>query len=409
MSSFLCALPWPGLATLLTTWGLCLSAPSAAEQDAPKIIVQEVAKGLAHPWAVAFLPEGDASGGRYLVTERPGTLRVVTPDGRIRPPVQGVPTVRAEGQGGLLDLVLDSDFANTASSRHRTLYFCYAERDAKNPSLSGTALASARLSPDATRLLDVRVLLRQSPKVNSGNHYGCRIAEGRNAAGLPDGKLFVAMGERFHFRDQAQTLDNHLGKVLRIHKDGSAPADNPFAGKPGSRSEIWSYGHRNPQGLTVAPDGTLWELEHGPMGGDEINLPRPGANYGWPLVSHGRNYDLTPVGTGKQEHPGTEQPLHNWVPSIAPSGMAFVTSERYGKNLVGNLLIGSLKFAYVARLELEQPSPRYPQGRVIRESRWIEPNATGQRVRDVRQGPDGYIYLLTDHPEGRLLRLVPGS
>lgn len=404
MMSFLCALPWPALASLLTAWGFCLSAPATAQTAAPPIAVREIAAGLAHPWALAFLPEGDTSGGRYLVTERAGTLRLIGAGGRVRPPIQGVPTVRAEGQGGLLDLLLDHDFA-----RNRMLYFCYAEPDAKDPELSGTALASARLSADASRLLDVRVLLRQAPKVNSGNHYGCRIAEGRHAAtastSAPDGTLFVALGERFNFRDQAQTLDNHLGKVLRIRKDGGIPADNPFLNRAGTKPEIWSYGHRNPQGLAVAPDGALWELEHGPMGGDEINLPQPGANYGWPLVSHGRNYDMSAVGTGRREHPGTEQPMHAWVPSIATSGMAFITSTRYGPDWVGNLLVGSLKFGYVARLELEPPSPRYPQGRVIRESRMVEPDAIGQRVRDVRQGPDGFIYVLTDHPQGRLLRL----
>jgi glucose/arabinose dehydrogenase len=407
MTSFLCALPWPGLASLLTAWGFCLSAPAMAQGTTLPIAVQEIATGLAHPWALAFLPEGDSSGARYLVTERPGTLRLIDADGRVRAPVPGMPKVQAVGQGGLLDLLLDHDFA-----RNRTLYFCYAEPDDQDPARSSTALASARLNADGTGLTELRVLLRQVPKVNSGNHYGCRIAEGRRTGtakpgGTPDGTLFLALGERYHHRDQAQTLDNHLGKVLRIRKDGSVPADNPFVNRAGARPEIWSYGHRNPQGLTIAPDGTLWELEHGPMGGDEINLPRPGANYGWPLVSHGRNYDMSAVGTGRREHPGTEQPLHVWVPSIATSGMAFVTSARYGRDWMGHLLVGSLKFGYVARLELEPPSPGHPLGRVVRESRMVEPDAIGQRVRDVRQGPDGYIYILTDHPQGRLLRLTP--
>ncbi|WP_081767192.1 PQQ-dependent sugar dehydrogenase [Hylemonella gracilis] len=406
MSSFFCALPWPTLASLLTAWGFCLSAPATAQAISAPIMVQEVAIGLAHPWALAFLPEGDTSGARYVVTERSGTLRLIDAHGRVRSAVEGVPAVRAVGQGGLLDVLLDSDFA-----RNRTLYVCYAEPDGQDEAFSGTALASARLSADGTRLSDVRVLLRQQPKVSSGNHYGCRIAEGRrsgtSSGNAPEGTLFVALGERFNHRDQAQTLDNHLGKVLRIRKDGSVPADNPFVNRAGAKPEIWSYGHRNPQGLVVTPDGVLWEQEHGPMGGDEINLPRPGANYGWPLVSHGRNYDMSAVGTGKQAHPGTEQPLHVWTPSIATSGMAFVTSTRYGQDWVGNLLVGSLKFGYVARLELERPSAQHPQGRVIRESRMVEPKAIGQRVRDVRQGPDGYIYVLTDHPQGRLLRLVP--
>lgn len=401
MMAFFCALPWPALASLLTAWGFCLPAAATAQTPVTPISVQDVATGLVHPWAVAFLPEGDTSGARYLVTERGGSLRLIEAGGRVRPPVQGLPAVRAVGQGGLLDLVLDSDFP-----RNRVLYFCYAEPDSREPALSGTALASARLSPDGSGLLDLRVLLRQVPKVDSGNHYGCRIAEGRRA-GAPDGTLFLALGERFSYRDQAQALDNHLGKVLRIRKDGGVPADNPFLNRPGAQPEIWSYGHRNPQGLIVAPDGVLWEMEHGPMGGDEINLPQRGANYGWPRVSHGRNYDMSAVGTGQSAQPGTEQPLHVWTPSIAPSGMAFVSSTRYGQDWLGQLLVGSLKFGYVARLELEPPSATYPRGRVVRESRMVEPQAIGQRVRDVRQGPDGFIYLLTDHPEGRLLRLLP--
>ncbi len=376
MNLFLSPLPrWLAPALL----GLSLAAPAAAQPT-----VRTIAQGLAHPWALAFLPEG-----RFLVTERPGTLRVVEADGRIHPPVQGVPTVQARGQGGLLDVALDSDFV-----RNRALYLCYAEPSA-NGRTAGTALARARLSEDATQLQELRVIFRQHPKVSGGNHYGCRIAE------APDGTLFLALGERYGEREQAQTLDNHLGKVVRIRKDGSVPPDNPFVNRAGARPEIWSYGHRNPQGLAVSPRGTLWLHEHGPMGGDEINLPAPGANHGWPLVSHGRNYNFTSVGTGERAHPGTVQPLHTWVPSIAPSGLAFITSERYGRDWVGNLLVGSLKTTALVRLELERPF----EGPVRRETRLLPD--LGERVRDVREGPDGYIYLLTDHPEGRLLRLEP--
>ncbi|MDP3701520.1 MAG: PQQ-dependent sugar dehydrogenase [Hylemonella sp.] len=359
--------------------GLYLAVPAAAQPTA-----RTIAQGLTHAWALAFLPDGN-----YLVTERPGTLRVVEPGGRIRPPVSGLPAVQARGQGGLLDVALDSDFA-----RNRTLYLCYAEPSADGRT-AGTALARARLSDDATRLEDLRVIFQQNPKVSGGNHFGCRMAE------AADGTLFLALGERYNERDRAQTLDNHLGKVVRLHKDGKVPTDNPYVGRAGALPEIWSYGHRNPQGLVMSPRGALWELEHGPMGGDEINLPVAGANFGWPLVSHGRNYNFTSVGTGERSQPGTLQPLHHWVPSIAPSGMAFVTSERYGKDWVGNLLVGSLKFAYVARLELERPF----EGRVRRESKLLPD--LDERVRDVRQGPDGYIYLLTDQPQGRLLRLEP--
>lgn len=362
-----------------TLLGLCLGAAAGAQPT-----TRTIAEGLAHPWALAFLPDGN-----YLVTERPGTLRVVESNGRIRAPVQGVPAVQARGQGGLLDLALDRDFA-----RNRLLYLCYAEASEDGRS-AGTALARAQLSEDATRLRDLRVIFRQLPKVSGGNHFGCRIAE------APDGTLFLALGERYGEREQAQTLDNHMGKVVRIGKDGSVAPDNPFVNRAGARPEIWSYGHRNPQGLAFSPHGVLWLHEHGPMGGDEINLPAPGANYGWPLVSHGRNYNFTAVGTGEREHPGTVQPLHTWVPSIAPSGMAFVTSERYGKDWVGSLLVGSLKAAQLVRLELAQPF----EGPVRRELRLLP--QLGERVRDVRQGPDGYVYLLTDHPQGRLLRLLP--
>lgn len=366
----------PLIASLLA---LCLVPPAAAQPT-----TRTIAQGLVHPWAVAFLPDGS-----YLVTERPGSLRVVEAGGHIRPPVQGVPTVQARGQGGLLDVVLDSDFV-----RSRTLYLCYAEPSADGRT-AGTALARARLTEDATRLQDLRVIFQQSPKVSGHHHFGCRIAE------APDGTLFLALGERFGERDQAQTLDNHLGKVVRIHKDGSVPPDNPFVNRAGARPEIWSYGHRNPQGLAFSPRGALWLHEHGPMGGDEINLPAAGANFGWPLVSHGRNYNLTSVGTGERTHPGTVQPIHTWVPSIAPSGMAFVTSRRYGPDWVGHLLVGSLKYTQLVRLELAQAF----EGPVRRETRLLPD--LGERVRDVRQGPDGYLYLLTDHPQGRLLRLEP--
>uniref|UniRef100_UPI0035AF9C1C PQQ-dependent sugar dehydrogenase n=1 Tax=Hylemonella sp. TaxID=2066020 RepID=UPI0035AF9C1C len=364
------------ITTLLT---LCLASPAAAEPTA-----RTIAQGLAHPWALAFLPDG-----HYLVTERPGTLRVVESGGRISPPVQGVPAVQARGQGGLLDVALDRDFAS-----NRTLYLCYAEPSADGRT-AGTALARARLSDDATRLEALRVIFQQSPKVSGGNHFGCRIAE------AADGTLFLALGERYGEREQAQTLDNHIGKVVRIRKDGSVPPDNPFVNRTGARPEIWSYGHRNPQGLAFSPRGALWLHEHGPMGGDEINLLTAGANHGWPLVSHGRNYNYTSVGTGERTHPGTVPPHYTWVPSIAPSGMTFVTSERYGKDWVGNLLVGSLKYTRLIRLELAQPY----DGAVRRETRLLPD--LGERVRDVRQGPDGYIYLLTDHPEGRLLRLEP--
>jgi glucose/arabinose dehydrogenase len=367
----------------------------AGLSQAQAVRPETVASGLQNPWAVAFLPDG-----LFLVSERGGALRVVQPDGKVSAPIAGVPAVAAGGQGGLLDVLLDSDFA-----RNRVLYFCYAEPGPGGT--NSTALARATLSADHARLDQVKVIFSQKPKVASSAHFGCRIVESRgaaalqgNAPGQPDGKLFLTLGDRFSRRDDAQTPGNHHGKIVRINKDGSVPADNPFAAKAGALPEVWSLGHRNLQGATLAPDGALWVHEHGPQGGDEINLPRAGANYGWPVVSYGENYGGGPVGSGQSSQPGLEPPLHYWVPSIAPSGMAFLTSDRYGKAWQGNLFVGSLKFGYLARLELAEPF----RGTVRRESRLLD---GAGRIRDVRQGPDGLLYVLTDSGNGRLIRLLP--
>ncbi|OJU92099.1 MAG: hypothetical protein BGO13_15875 [Burkholderiales bacterium 66-5] len=356
-----------------------------AAQPSTQVRPEVMATDLDHPWAVAFLPEG-----RFLVTERPGRMRVIEPDGRVHAPLGGVPAVAASGQGGLLDIALDSGFA-----RNRLLYFCYAE-PGDNGS-SGTALARARLNEDLTSLQDVQVIFRQQPKVASRLHFGCRIAE-RQVGGKSDGTLFLTLGERFSQRDAAQRLDNHLGKVVRVGKDGSVPKDNPFIGRGGTLPEIWSHGHRNGQGAAIAPDGQFWMTEHGAMGGDEINLPRAGGNHGWPVVSFGVNYDGTPVGTGQSGAPGMQAPLHHWTPSIAPSGMAFLTSDRYGSGWQGGLFVGSLKFRYLARLTLRD-------GRVVGEERLLQ--NLKRRIRDVRQGPDGWLYVLTDEDKGQLLRILP--
>jgi glucose/arabinose dehydrogenase len=345
---------------------------------AQNVRTEPVARGLDHPWAVAFLPQG-----RYLVTERPGRMRVISADGKPGSPLAGVPAVVAGGQGGLLDLVLDSGFG-----ANRTLYFCFSEPGAGG---NGTALARARLAADESRLEDVRVIFSQKPKVASSLHFGCRIVE------TPDGNLFLTLGERFSRKEQAQQLDNHLGKVVRITKEGAAAPGNPFTGRAGALPEIWSYGHRNMQGATLAPDGRLWTHEHGPQGGDEINLPEAGRNYGWPVITYGENYGGGPIGEGITAKAGMEQPVHYWVPSIAPSGMAFLTSDRYGPAMKGNLFIGSLKFGYLARLQIAN-------GKVAREDKLLEGMG---RVRDVRQGPDGLLYLLTDESNGALLRVLP--
>jgi glucose/arabinose dehydrogenase len=287
-------------------------------------------------------------------------------------------------QGGLLDVITDSAFAS-----NRTIYVCFSEPG--KGTTNSTALARARLSQDAKRLEDVKVIFSQQPKFSSTAHFGCRIVE------RPDGTLFLTLGERFSRRDDAQTLDNHHGKIVRVGKDGSVPKDNPFVGKAGALPEIWSYGHRNAQGATWGPDGRLWMHEHGAQGGDEINRPEPGKNYGWPQVSFGVNYGGSPIGTGKSSAPGLEPPLHHWTPSIAPSGMAFLTSDRYGAAWKGNLFVGSLKFQYLDRIELKD-------GQVVAEHKLLED--LGQRIRDVRQGPDGLLYVLTDNANGRLIRLL---
>ena len=367
---------WGRLAASCTACILAAWLPAVVHGQTVR--AQTVTNGLEHPWAVAFLPEG-----RFLVTERPGRMRVLSAQGAAGPALKGVPEVAARGQGGLLDVVLDSGFA-----QNRILYFCFSE-----PGVGGnsTALARARLSIDERGLEEVRVIFSQKPRVPSTFHFGCRIVEAR------DGTLFLTLGERNVRRQDAQTLDTHHGKVVRVNKDGSVPRDNPFVGRAGALPEIWSYGHRNAQGATLAPDGTLWMHEHGPQGGDEINVPQAASNHGWPVITYGENYGGGTIGEGITAKPGMEQPLHYWVPSIAPSGMVFLTSDRYGAAWRGNLFVGSLKFAYLDRIQLAG-------GKVVREEKLLE--GVG-RVRDVRQGPDGLLYLLTDEDNGKLVRVLP--
>lgn len=355
---------------------------SSAQPGEPVVSLTTVAKGLENPWAVAFLPQG-----QFLVTERPGRLRVITAQGQVSPAVAGVPPVAAGGQGGLLDVVVDTGFA-----RNRRIFFCYSEPSAGAARGNSTALASATLSEDGRSLQDVKVIFSQRPKVEGSLHFGCRIVQ------AADGHLFLALGERYHRKDDAQKLDNHHGKVIRVTPEGAVPPDNPLRKQAGALPEIWSYGHRNPQGATLGPDGKLWLHEHGPQGGDEINLPQAGRNYGWPVITYGENYGGGKLGEGTAKA-GMEQPLHYWVPSIAPSGMAFLTTTRYGAAWQGSLFVGSLKFGTLHRLEVAD-------GRVQREEKLLQSH--GERIRDVRQGPDGLLYLLTDSPHGKLLRLQPG-
>ena len=362
---------------LLSGW---LAAAGQAQTFRPEV----VAAGLQNPWGMAFI--GD---GQVLVTERPGRMRLIPARGEPGPPIEGLPPIDAVGQGGLLDVAADSGFAT-----NRRVYFCFSEPGGGGNS---TALASARLSDDSRRLEQVRVIFSQKPKFSSRLHFGCRIVE------APDGTLFLALGDRYARMADAQTLDNHHGKVVRIHKDGSVPRDNPLVGRAGALPEIWSWGHRNPQGATWGPDNRLWVGEHGPQGGDEINRPEAGRNYGWPVITHGENYGGGPIGEGITARAGLEQPLHHWTPSIAPAGMAFLTSDRYGAAWRGSLYVASLKFRYVARLQWRDEGG---VPRVVREDRLL--TDIGQRVRDIRQGPDGLLYLLTDDRDGRLIRLLPG-
>ena len=367
------------LAALLTP---AIANAQTFKSSAGDLKVETVASGLVNPWSLAFLPDG-----RMLVTERPGRMRIVTRDGNLSPPLGGVPPVFARSQGGLLDVILDRNFA-----QNRTVYISYAE-----PFDGGgrTALARAQLDAGETPgLTDLKVIYRQHGPLSRGGHFGGRIVQGA------DGNLFLTNGEHFIDRDMAQTFDNDLGKIVRITPDGAAPQDNPFVGKAGARPEIWSIGHRNPQGLAVNPaDGKLWEQEHGPMGGDEINIIVPGHNYGWPLVSYGLNYEGTPVGTGKAQMVGMDDSVWHWTPSIAPSGLAFYTGDLFPA-WKGSLFSGALKFQLLSRLELKGDT-------VVKEERLLQ--GLSERIRDVRQGPDGALYLLTDNGAGRILRVTPAK
>lgn len=358
--------------------GACQDGPQVAPSGATRVTVTSVARGLEHPWSLAFLPDG-----RMLVTERPGRLRYVTREGAVSDPIAGVPKVHAQGQGGLLDVVLDPAFAENS-----IIYLSYAEPapDGTN----GTAVARARL--DGAALAELQVIFRQQPKFKSNHHFGSRLVFAR------DGNLFVTTGERNSERNKAQDLGTHIGKILRITADGGVPADNPFVGREGVRPEIWSYGHRNAQGAALHPDtGQLWEHEHGPRGGDEINLPQAGKNYGWPVITYGREYSGPAIGEGAAK-PGMEQPVHYWVPSIAPSGMAFHDGRSYPA-WRGQLFVGALAANQLVRLRVD------PSGKVLEEERI----AIGKRVRDVREGPDGALYLVTDEDAGEVLRVVPAT
>ena len=361
---------------LLASWLAGVALALVSSVHAADLRPVTVARGLVSPWALAFLPDG-----RMLVTEKPGRLRLVGRDGALSAPLAGLAPIAAGGQCGLLDVVVDPKFAE-----NQRIYWTFAE-----PGEGGNSTAVARGRLVGDRLVDVVTIFSQKPKVSSQHHCGSRIAFDRQ------GKLWVGLGDRFSRKDDAQTRDNHLGKVVRIDPDGKAPADNPFVSTPGAMPELWSVGHRNVQGMAVHPvTGELWASEHGPQGGDEINVVDAGRNYGWPVVTYGRNYGLgTRIGE-EGPKPGIEMPLGPWVPtSIAPSGMAFLTSDRY-PGWQGSLFIGTLRAQSLVRLTID--------GRRITGEERLLTNLDA-RIRDVRQGPDGWLYLVTDGNDGRILRL----
>ena len=371
----------PALAAVLATFAVTAQAADPVfPSSAGDIAVETVARGLVHPWSLAFLPDG-----RMLVTERPGRMRIVTRDGILSPPLAGVPKVAASGQAGLLDVALDRGFA-----QNRTLYFCF------NAGAGGAIeVARAQLDAGATPRLDaVTTIFRQQGPTASGSlNLACRIVQ------APDGNLFVSLGDHFRPRDEAQNLANTIGKIVRIKPDGAVPPDNPFVGRAGAKPEIWSYGHRNPEGLAFNPaDGKLWEQEHGPQGGDEINIVGKGKNYGWPVIGFGVDYGGARIHESTSK-PGMEQPAWHWTPSIAPSGMAFYTGGQFPA-WKGSLFNGALKFQLLSRLTLDGD-------RVVQEERLLQ--GLRERIRDVRQGPEGALYLLTDNSAGRILRLVPAK
>ena len=364
-----------------------LALPLAAGAQAPRsptpdpvegvVRAETVVEGLVHPWALTFLPDG-----RMLVTERPGRLRYVTRDGKMSEPIAGTPEVYARGQGGLLDVALDPDFA-----RNRLVYLSFAEPGQRGT--AGTAVARARLVQDG--LEDVQIIYRQQPKVRGRNHFGSRLVF------APDGTLYVTQGDRFDYMEEAQNTSNHIGTVVRINTDGSVPSDNPFVRRDKARAEIWSYGHRNVQAAARHPEtGELWTVEHGARGGDELNSPDAGENHGWPVISYGVHYSGARIGEGTAK-PGMEQPVYYWDPVIAPSGATFYTGDAY-PGWQGDLIVGSLSPGALVRLTLEN-------GKVAREERYLA--ELGARIRDVAQGPDGLLYLVTDSRNGRVLRVVP--
>ncbi|WP_372931811.1 PQQ-dependent sugar dehydrogenase [Shewanella putrefaciens] len=380
------------LSTLILALGLVINSPMIFAQsvdtktisvktETGHIQIKTIAEGLENVWGMAFLPDGS-----MLVTERAGRMRIVSAEGKVSEPLTGLPPIVAKGQGGLLDVVLAPDFASS-----KKIYFSYAEPGEGNlAALNSTAVSFATLN--GNKLENLTRVFSQQPKINSNHHFGSRLVW------APDGTLFITLGDRYSEKERAQTLDNHLGKVVRIHADGSVPKDNPFVNTAGALPEIWSYGHRNMQGAAIHPvSSTLWTGEHGPQGGDELNIDQAGKNYGWPVITYGENYGGGKIGEGTHKT-GMEQPVYKWVPSIATAGFMFYTGDKFPQ-WQNNILLASLKEKTLVRLVLDGDQ-------IIKEERLLK-TELGQRLRSVVQGPDGLIYLATDEAKSTIYQLSP--
>lgn len=370
---------------LLTTVVLACSTVASAEQYATErhtVDMTTMTDNLSHPWGMAFLPDGS-----LLVTERDGVLNHISADGKSRTKISGTPEVVARSQGGLLDVNIDPNY-----SENGWIYISYAEADPDGGKGNSTAVMRGRLKGD--QWVDGEVIFRQAPKYESGAHFGSRLVFS------PEGHLFITLGDRYSRMEDAQTLDNHHGKIVRIWPDGTIPKDNPYVDDANALDEIWSYGHRNVQGAAIHPEtGELWTIEHGPQGGDEVNRPKAGKNYGWPVITYGEDYGGGKIGIGTHKE-GMEQPFYYWLPSIATAGSIFYTGEPF-KKWQGDLLVTALRGQMVSRLDLQD-------GRMIHEERLFNGDIDF-RIRDIEQGPDGMLYILTDEDNGRLVKLTPAD